>query len=100
MLLYMGAAVTGGLLSMWSEKPLISAGWSGLFPSIYPRHAYLGASGGVMGIMASFAVLFPNYKLSVSPIPGRVPAWAYTVGFAAYNWWAHYAGLEVGIGQP
>ncbi|RMF76914.1 MAG: rhomboid family intramembrane serine protease [Acidobacteria bacterium] len=45
----------------------------------------LGASGGVLGVVAAFAALFPQRQVFIFPIPVPIRAWVMALVFAAIN---------------
>lgn len=52
----------------------------------------LGASGAVYGLLAAFAVLFPNVRLSLIFLPFSFPARYFLATLLAYECWAQFSG--------
>lgn len=92
-LLYTGSAVTGALLSLKLQPTGYVPGRGYILD-----YEYLGAIGGVLGMMTVFTAFFPNRMVPI--LPGIVvPAWLETIGFAAYSCYAHFQGIDQSIGQ-
>jgi membrane associated rhomboid family serine protease len=76
-------------LAVISAPALLGTGEPGLFPT-------LGASGGVLGVMAAFGLLYPDepiYLYFFVPIPAK---WL-VLGMAALDLYAGYAGTNTGV---
>lgn len=57
----------------------------------------VGASGAINGVVVAFAVMFPNMKLMIFPLPFEVKA-KYLVGaYIAYDLFSGLGGLNTGI---
>lgn len=86
---FLVCVIGGGLMQAW---------WVGT-PSGNEVSVTLGASGGVFGILAAFAVLFPRHKvmLLIPPIPVPMPVWVLVLLFAVVSTVLGVTGLAVGI---
>lgn len=61
--------------------------------------ASMGASAAINGVAIAFALMFPNVKLMVFPIPFEIKA-IYLIGaYIAYDLFAGIASLQTGIGH-
>ncbi len=68
-------SVSGGsLLSFWLHKP--------------QEYRAVGASGGALGLLFSFILLYPGWGIRFLLIPIPIPAWIYGVGFLLYTLFA------------
>jgi membrane associated rhomboid family serine protease len=67
LLIYFGAIVGGGLLSLW----------------VHRHHDYraLGASGGVCGVVLAWIFLFPGGAVQMLFVPFSIPGWLYAIFF-------------------
>ena len=73
-------------------------------PIIDPYVTYVGASGAVFAVGGALAVLRPNAKVIVFPIPAPLPLWIAVLGgfliislFPSVAWQAHLGGLVLGL---
>ncbi|MBM4445080.1 MAG: rhomboid family intramembrane serine protease [Chloroflexi bacterium] len=71
---------------------------------IDPYVTYIGASGAVFSVGGALAVLRPNTKVIVFPIPAPLPLWIAVLGgfliislFPSVAWQAHLGGLVLGL---
>ncbi len=106
------------LVQDWMDRPgdidLINTATNALESELYPNYvnqAMVGASGAIFGILAAFAVLFPNVELMLIflPIPIKakymIPVFAVIelfLGVADFKWdnvahFAHLGGAVVGL---
>lgn len=84
---FLVCVIGGGLMQAW---------WTGT-PAGNEVSVTLGASGGVFGILAAFAVLFPRHKvlLLIPPVP--MPAWLLVTLFAIASTVLGVTGMAAGI---
>lgn len=73
-------------------------------PNIAPYVTYIGASGAVFAVGGALAVLRPNAKVIIFPIPAPLPLWIAVLGgflvislFPNVAWQAHLGGLILGL---
>jgi len=73
-------------------------------PIIDPYVTYIGASGAVFAVGGALAVLRPNAKVIIFPIPAPLPLWIAVFGgfliislFPNVAWQAHLGGLVLGL---
>lgn len=73
-------------------------------PIIDPYVTYIGASGAVFAVGGALAVLRPNAKVIIFPIPAPLPLWIAVLGgflvislFPNVAWQAHLGGLVLGL---
>ncbi len=59
----------------------------------------LGASGGVYGVVAGFAAMFPNLKLMLFPLPIPIKAKYLAIGMVVIGLVSGIGGLQQGIGH-
>jgi membrane associated rhomboid family serine protease len=52
----------------------------------------LGASGGVFGVLLAFAMMFPQRRVLVFPVPIPMPAWLLVTGYGALELYAGVTG--------
>src|SRR3974390_2787928 len=80
LLIYFGAVVGGGLLSLY----------------VHRHHHYFayGASGGVCGIIFAHILLLPGSGVNMYFIPVSVPGWLYAIGFLIGSFYAMKAGRD------
>jgi membrane associated rhomboid family serine protease len=71
---------------------------------IDPYVTYIGASGAVFAVGGALAVLRPNAKVIIFPIPAPLPLWIAVLGgflvislFPNVAWQAHLGGLVLGL---
>ena len=57
----------------------------------------IGASGGVFGVLLTFAWYFPRQKLFVIPIPIPIPAWLFVTVYALAELLYGVTGREAGV---
>ena len=69
-----------------------------------PYVTYIGASGAVFAVGGALAVLRPNAKVIIFPIPAPLPLWIAVIGgfliislFPNVAWQAHLGGLVLGL---
>lgn len=74
LVLYFGAGVGGALINVV---------FTALLPDVFPSHYTVGASGGVIGIMVCFAVMFPRAQILLLFIP--IEARFLVAGFIAID---------------
>ncbi|MEM1117968.1 MAG: rhomboid family intramembrane serine protease [Bacteroidota bacterium] len=104
LILYVGAVLGAGLLQLAVVSAPFVAGVGS--PSIFPT---VGASGGLLGVVAACAILFPRDEIYIIPFPFPIQmrwlAAGYVVldllgGFGAYNsriaHFAHLGGFATG----
>ena len=53
-----------------------------------PNYASLGASGAVLGVLFASIVYFPRQPLYILPLPVKIPAPLFAVGYLAYSWYS------------
>ncbi|MEL6615514.1 MAG: rhomboid family intramembrane serine protease [Bacteroidota bacterium] len=68
--------------------------WMGELPYPVPT---LGASGGVLGVLAAFAVLYPDQKIFLLFLPVPIPAKWFVLGYALIDLFSGVAGTASGI---
>ena len=73
-------------------------------PNFDPYVTYIGASGAVFAVGGALAVLRPNAKVIIFPIPAPLPLWVAILGgflvislFPGVAWQAHLGGLLLGL---
>lgn len=95
---FLGGLVGGALCILYA---LYAPGTN---PLIDPYVTYIGASGAVFAVGGALAVLRPNTKVIVFPIPAPLPLWIAVIGgfiiislFPNVAWQAHLGGLVVGL---
>ncbi len=57
----------------------------------------VGASGGVLGVLAAFGMLFPRERLFIFPLPVPIQAWIFVLGYAALSLGMGVTGTAAGI---
>ena len=57
-----------------------------------PNYASLGASGAVLGVLFASIVYFPRQQLYIFPLPVRIPAPLFAVGYLAFSWYSSRRG--------
>lgn len=57
----------------------------------------IGASGGVLGVLAAFGVLYPNQEIFLLFLPVPIPAKWFVLGYAAFSLYAGYADVQAGV---
>ena len=57
----------------------------------------LGASGGVLGVLAAFGVLYPNSPIFLFLLPIPIPAKYFVLGYAAFDLFAGFSGVSSGV---
>lgn len=57
----------------------------------------LGASGGVLGVLAAFGVLHPDSPIYLFLIPVPIPAKWFVLGYAAFSVFAGFSGVQAGV---
>ena len=57
----------------------------------------LGASGGVLGVLAAFGVLHPDSPIYLLFIPVPIPAKWFVLGYAAFSVFAGFSGVQAGV---
>ena len=57
----------------------------------------LGASGGVLGVMAAFGMLYPEQKIFLLFFPVPIPARWFVLGYAAFSLFAGFQGVQAGV---
>ena len=57
----------------------------------------LGASGGVLGVLAAFGVLYPEEKIFLLFLPVPISAKWFVLGYAAFSLFAGSAGVQAGV---
>ena len=57
----------------------------------------LGASGGVLGVLAAFGVLYPEERIFLLFLPVPIPAKWFVLGYAAFSLFAGYSGVQAGV---
>lgn len=57
----------------------------------------VGASGGLFGILLAFALLFPQRRLIVLPIPIPMPAWIYVTLYGLIELFQGVSGTQAGV---
>lgn len=73
--------VLGGLFGAWAY-----------FEFTGSQNMLLGASGGVYGILAAFAVVYPRSHLSLMFVPFSFQAKYFVTALLAYECWAQFSG--------
>ncbi len=65
----------------------------------YPTTPFptLGASGGVLGVLAAFGLLFPRDRIYIFPLPFPVEARWLVLGYAALDLFAGVTGTQAGV---
>lgn len=79
--------IAGGLAQWW---------WVGV-PEGNQISVTLGASGGVFGVLAAFAVMFPRHRVMLLFPPVPMPAWLLVTLFAAVSTVLGLTGMAAGI---
>jgi membrane associated rhomboid family serine protease len=93
--IYLAAIIGGNLLALYAHR----------------HHDYraLGASGGVVGIIFAYIILFPGSRLSIGLVPIFVPSWLYAIAYLLASFYgmhtkmtnvghdAHLGGALVGL---
>jgi membrane associated rhomboid family serine protease len=51
-------------------------------------YAAVGASGAISGVVVSFSLLYPTYKIYLMLIPIGIPAWLFALGFIGFSAYA------------
>lgn len=86
--LFLLACIVGGGLAQWWGSPApVDGGVS----------VTLGASGGVMGVIAAYAIMFPRQRLLLLFPPVPMPAWLLALLFAVVSTVLGVTGLAAGI---
>ena len=90
-LFYFACVIGASLLQLLviSAPAVLGSGEPNLFPT-------LGASGGVLGVLAAFGLLYPEeriYLYFLVPVPAK---W-FVLGLAALDLYAGYAGTNTGV---
>lgn len=57
----------------------------------------IGASGGVFGLLLAFAMLFPQERLIILPIPIPLPAWLFVTLYGALELVLGVTGTQAGV---
>ncbi|MGB3543441.1 rhomboid family intramembrane serine protease [Rubrivirga sp.] len=57
----------------------------------------LGASGGVLGVLAAFGLLHPNSPIFLLFLPVPIPAKYFVLGYAAFSLFAGFSGVQAGV---
>ena len=57
----------------------------------------LGASGGVLGVLAAFGILHPDSPIFLLFIPVPIPAKWFVLGYAAFSVFAGFSGVQAGV---
>lgn len=57
----------------------------------------VGASGGVLGVLAAFGVLYPDQPIYLLFFPVPIPAKWFVLGYAAFSLYAGYADVQAGV---
>ena len=57
----------------------------------------LGASGGVLGVLAAFGVLYPDSPIYLFFVPVPIPAKWFVLGYAAFSLFAGFSGVQAGV---
>ena len=57
----------------------------------------LGASGGVLGVLAAFGLLYPNSPIYLLFLPVPIPAKWFVLGYAAFSLFAGFTGTQAGV---
>lgn len=57
----------------------------------------VGASGALMGVVMSFAVLFPNLKLMIIPIPIPIKAKYLAIGYVLFDLYSGVTGAQANV---
>ncbi len=86
--IYLVGGIMGSLFYIWLAPPYLA----------------IGASGAVFALGGALAVLRPNLKVFVFPIPAAIPLWIAVLGgfallsfVAGVAWQAHLGGLLLGL---
>jgi len=86
---YFGGGIVGGVLFILLAPPYFTA---------------IGASGAIFALGGALTMLRPKLRVSVFPIPVRLPLWSAVIGgflilsfFPGIAWQAHLGGLVVGL---
>lgn len=72
LIIYFGAIVGGGLLSLWLYRH-------------NPYYSAIGASGGVSGILFASIAINPFSQLMIFPIPIPIQGWIFGILYLAYS---------------
>ena len=77
---------------------------SAFFVLLEPYSLAIGASGAVFALGGALAILAPNVKVVVFPIPAKMPLWIAVIGgfvilsfVSGVAWQAHAGGLLTGL---
>lgn len=57
----------------------------------------VGASGGVLGVLAAFGMLYPDQPIFLLFFPVPIPAKWFVLGYAAFSLYAGYADVQAGV---
>ena len=57
----------------------------------------VGASGGVLGVLAAFGVLYPDQPIYLLFFPVPIPAKWFVLGYAVFSLYAGYADVQAGV---
>jgi membrane associated rhomboid family serine protease len=75
-----------------------------LFLLLAPGYTVVGASGAIYGLGGALAMMRPNLRVFVFPIPAPLPLWIAVIGgfllvsfLGGIAWQAHLGGLIVGL---
>ncbi len=85
----LGASVLQVAVTSW---PFLTGG-----PDVGIPVPTLGASGGVLGVMAAFGLLHPNSPIFLLFFPVPIPAKWFVLGYAAFSLFAGFTAVQAGV---
>ncbi|MEO8459246.1 MAG: rhomboid family intramembrane serine protease [Dokdonella sp.] len=57
----------------------------------------LGASGGVMGVLLAFGMMYPQARIALIFFPAPMPAWLFVIGYAVIELFLGVTGTQAGV---
>jgi membrane associated rhomboid family serine protease len=78
----------------------LSAGLlSSVFSLLFTQHSVVGASGAINGVMVAMALMYPNMKMTIFPIPIPIKAIILVSIYIIYDFISGVSGANTGIGH-